>query len=71
MRGLSPLLTLNEEQTVMFVALTYRISKGEVITLSSKDGIQTSLAVSVVWTGHHQCQHTYQHKDCHLHRTEA
>jgi len=48
------------------VCLTNWISQGKVITLSSKDGIQTSFAVSAVWTGHHQCQYTYQHKYCHL-----
>lgn len=46
--------------------LTYGVSQGEVIALRSKDGIQTSLTVSALWTGHHQCQHTYQDKHGHL-----
>lgn len=53
------------------VCLTYWISQSKVITLSSKDGVQTSLAVSAVWAGHHQRQHTHQHKYCHLHTVQS
>lgn len=47
-------------------SLTYGVTQGKVIALSSKDGIQACLAVSALWTGHHQSEHAHQRKHCHL-----